>query len=127
MQNVYDYYFRLSKKLGYDTYDYLPAEDKRVKYPFVYIGNTQEVPNQTKTNLTGSVVLSIDCWGTPKQRLIISEMVERFFNTSIGRVHTENYLFYGNAQQQSKQIQLDTSVPNSTLVRGMITIELQIL
>ncbi|WWL94458.1 hypothetical protein V6R94_03105 [Pediococcus acidilactici] len=79
MQDVYDYYFRLSKKLGYDTYDYLPPQNEKVKYPFVYVGNLEGTPSQTKTNLTGSVVLNIDCWGTPKQRLIISEMVERFF------------------------------------------------
>lgn len=127
MQDVYKYYLRLSKKLGYDTYDYLPPQSKKVKYPFVYIGNLEEITSQTKTNLTGSVVLNIDCWGTPRQRLIISEMVERFFYASIGRVNTENYRFYGNAQQQSKQIQLDTSVPNSILVRGMVTIELKIL
>nr|WP_275415078.1 hypothetical protein [Pediococcus pentosaceus] len=113
--------------MGYDTYDYLPSQSKKVKYPFVYIGNLEEISSQTKTNLTGSVVLSIDCWGTPKQRLIISEMVERFFYASIGHVSTENYRFYGNAQQQSKRMQLDTSVPNSTLMRGMVTIELQIL
>lgn len=127
MQDVYGYYLQLSKQLGYDTYDYLPPQSKKVKYPFVYIGNLEEIPSQTKTNLTGSVVLNIDCWGTPRQRLIISEMVERFFNASIGRVNTENYRFYGNAQQQSKRMQLDTSVPNSTLMRGMVTIELKIL
>lgn len=127
MQDVYDYYFRLSKKLGYDTYDYLPPQNEKVKYPFVYVGNLEGTPSQTKTNLTGSVVLNIDCWGTPKQRLIISEMVEHFFYASIGRVNTENYRFYGDAQQQSKQVQLDTSVPNSTLMRGMVTIELKIL
>lgn len=67
----------LSQKLGYDTYDYLPPD--KVKYPFVVISGVEDNKNNTKTELTGSIVLTIDCWGTPKQRLTINEMVERFF------------------------------------------------
>ncbi|MCT3021064.1 hypothetical protein EFN43_08335 [Pediococcus pentosaceus] len=125
-QDVYDRYFKLSKQLKYETYDYLPASNEKVKYPFVVLSGIEDNKGNTKTELTGSIVLTIDCWGTPKQRLIISEMVERFFNASIGRVHTENYLFYGNAQQQSTRILIDTSVPNSTLLHGIVTVELQI-
>lgn len=44
----------------------------------------------------------------------------------VGRNDVDDYLD-GNAQQQSKRMQLDTSIPNSTFMRGMVTIELQIL
>lgn len=114
----------LSQKLGYDTYDYLPPD--KVKYPFVVISGVEDNKNNTKTELTGSIVLTIDCWSTPKQRLTITDMVERFFYASVGHIQTENYRYYGNAQQQSTRILIDTSVPNSTLLHGIVTVELQI-
>ncbi|KAF0500073.1 hypothetical protein GBP19_04015 [Pediococcus acidilactici] len=123
-QDVYDRYFMLSRKMGYDTYDYLPPD--KVKYPFVVMSSVEDNKNNTKTELTGSIVLTIDCWGIPKQRLTINEMVERFFYASVGHVNTESYSYYGQAQQQSTRILIDTSVPNSTLLHGIVTVELQI-
>lgn len=123
-QDVYDRYFMLSQKMGYDTYDYLPPD--KVKYPFVVMSSVEDNKNNTKTELTGSIVLTIDCWGTPKQRLTINEMVERFFYASVGHINTENYSYYGQAQQQSTRMLIDTSVPNSTLLHGIVTVELQI-
>ncbi|UPU32303.1 hypothetical protein [Pediococcus acidilactici] len=126
-QDVYDRYFKLSKQLKYDTYDYLPASNEKVKYPFVVLSGIEDNKGNTKTELTGSIVLTIDCWGTPKQRSTIHEMVERFFHASVGHVNTESYSYYGQAQQQSTRILIDTSVPNSTLLHGIVTVELQIL
>ncbi|MBF7139927.1 hypothetical protein ITQ84_05925 [Pediococcus pentosaceus] len=126
MQDVYDYYFKLSKQFKYDTYDYLPASNEKVKYPFVVLSGIEDNKGNTKTELTGSIVLTIDCWGTPKQRSTIHEMVERFFHASIGHINTKNYSYYGQAQQQSTRILIDTSVPNSTLLHGIVTVELQI-
>ncbi|QHJ83644.1 MAG: hypothetical protein [Caudoviricetes sp.] len=126
-QDVFDWFFKLSLNNGYDTYDYLPPEKEKVSYPFVYIGNVQGVPNATKTELVGSVYLNIDIWGTRKQRLTINQMVERFFHASIGYTKTPNFQYYGQPNQQSKRMQLDTSVPNTVLMRGLLEIKLNIL
>ncbi|WP_231118496.1 hypothetical protein [Pediococcus acidilactici] len=47
-QDVYDHYFMLSQKLGYDTYDYLPPD--KVKYPFVVISGVEDNKITQKQN-----------------------------------------------------------------------------
>ncbi|RHW46814.1 hypothetical protein DS832_04820 [Bombilactobacillus bombi] len=126
-QEIFDYFYAFSLKNRYRTYDYLPPEEDKVPYPFVYIGNVQGISGGTKTSLNGSVVINIDVWGSRKQRLTVSEMVERFFREAIGHVNSKNYLFYGNMQDQDKQLRVDTSVPHTILMRGMLTLRLQIM
>lgn len=126
-QDMFDWFFKWSVNNGYDTYDYLPPESEHVAYPFVYVGNVQGVPDATKTELTGSVYLNIDIWGTRKQRLTVSQIVERFFHAAIGYIRTPNYFYYGQPNQQSKRLQLDTSVPNTILMRGLLELKLDIL
>ncbi|KAF5440923.1 hypothetical protein HFC69_01360 [Pediococcus sp. EKM202D] len=125
-QDVFNYFYNLSQEWGYNTFEFLPPVENDVEYPFVQIGEVGEVPGNTKTELTGAITLTINCWGTYKQRLAISEMVERFFYASIGHINTENYSYYGQVQQQSKQIITDTSVPDTTFMRGIVMIKLQI-
>lgn len=126
-QEIFDYFYAFSLKNGYRTYDYLPPEEEKAPYPFVYIGNVQGISGGTKTSLNGSVVINIDVWGSRKQRLTVSQMVERFFYESIGHISSKNYLFYGNMQEQDKQLRVDTSVPHTVLMRGMLTLRLQIM
>lgn len=78
-QDVFNYFYNLSQEWGYNTFEFLPPVENDVEYPFVQIGEVGEVPGNTKTELTGAITLTINCWGTYKQRLAISEMVERFF------------------------------------------------
>ncbi|UQS82606.1 hypothetical protein MOO45_02865 [Bombilactobacillus folatiphilus] len=126
-QDIFDYFYSFSLKNQYKTYDYLPAKENNAPYPFVYVGNVQGVSGGSKTALNGSVVIDIDVWGNQKQRLTVSTMVDRFFHAAIGRIDGLNYVFYGKVQDQSKQIRVDTSVPNTVLVRGMLNLRLQIL
>lgn len=124
--DLYNYFFNLSQEFGFDTYDSLPAQEDNADYPFVVIGNADGVSGNTKTELTGSVNLNIDCWGTLKERLIISKMIERFFYASIGELNTESYRYYGEPQQQNKRLLTDNSVPNTQLLHGLVEIDLKI-
>lgn len=71
-QELYDRVFEISQSLGFDTYDYLPAEGTR--YPFVYLGQTQEMPRAIKIAYTGEIAFTIHVYGELINRKLISEM-----------------------------------------------------
>lgn len=96
-------------------------------YPFVVVGDIQVVPNMTKTSLNGNVIITIDVWGDDEQRLTVSDMVERFFHAAIGTICTEHYHFYGRANEQSKELTQDQSVPNAVFNRGQVQLNLNIM
>lgn len=126
-QEIYDYFFRFALASGYETYDYLPMDNRPEMYPFVVVGDMQVVPNMTKSSLNGNVILTIDVWGDSKQRLTVSNMVERFFHAAIGTICTEHYRFYGRANEQSKELTQDQSVPNTVFNRGQVQLNLNIM
>lgn len=63
------------ENLGYDVYDTdLPPED--TPYPFVYLGNTQQIDKRTKTQIIGDIHQMVDVWhDSPKRRGDVSKMV----------------------------------------------------
>lgn len=124
-QDLFDYFFAWSQQQGYDTYTRLP--DSSASYPFVIIGGSQQVSGGTKTSINGNIYQTIDVWGNEDQRLVVSQMTDRFFRTAIGLVETTSYRFFGNISDQSKELMVDTSVPNTALNRGNLTLNLQIM
>ncbi|MDV4829881.1 DUF3168 domain-containing protein [Enterococcus faecium] len=71
-QEIYDEAFRISLGLNYKTFDYLPAEEET--YPFVYIGQTQELPLATKSGIAGELQLTIHIYAEMENRGLISQM-----------------------------------------------------
>lgn len=126
-QEIYDYFYSLSQQFGYETYDHLPMENESAPYPFVLVGDMQLIPDSTKTSLNGDVILTLDIWGNRKQRFTVSQMAERFFHAAIGHITTENYHFVGRANDQSKEITQDQSVPDTILNRAILTLDFSIL
>ncbi|SAM63120.1 hypothetical protein DTPHA_1401894 [Enterococcus faecium] len=71
-QELYDKLFELSQGLGYKTFDYLPAEEEG--YPFVYIGQTQELPQGNKFAYTGEMNVTLHVYGEMTNRKLVSDM-----------------------------------------------------
>ncbi|WP_349305061.1 hypothetical protein [Latilactobacillus curvatus] len=126
-QELYDYFFKFALTNHWNTYDHLPMDNRPEMYPFVVVGDIQVVPNMTKTSLNGNVIITIDVWGDDEQRLTVSDMVKRFFHTAIGTICTEHYRFYGRANEQSKELTQDQSVPNVVFNRGQVQLNLNIM
>lgn len=126
-QELYDYFYTLSEKTGWTTYDHLPMKNENAPYPFVIVGNMESTSGGTKTSLNSNISLIIDVWGNAKQRLVVSNMAERFFRTAIGLVETDNYRFFGSINEQDKQLMQDTTVPDTVLNRGMVTLNLKMI
>lgn len=120
---LFDTYYGLLQSNGYNVYDYLPLEDEPVDYPIVVIGNTQQTSATTKYSRNDHVFLTIDVWGSKKQRKKVSEIADYIYNLAIGYIKTDSYTFYGQANQQSMQISIDTSVQNTTYQRANIQLE----
>lgn len=123
---LFDYFYALSESHGLPTFDYLPAE-KETAYPFIYIGQTQTQGQNNKYSRSDHIFLTIDVWGDKKQRKTVSEIADGLFNCAIGRIKTAEYEFYGRSNQQSKQMMIDTSVPNTVYQRGHIEIEMEVV
>lgn len=63
------------KEKGYAVYDtVLPPED--TPYPFIYIGDNQQIDEPNKTAIFGKVYQTIHIWhDNPKQRGTVSKML----------------------------------------------------
>lgn len=120
---LFDTYYDLLQSNGYHVYDYLPLEDEPVDYPIVVIGNTQQTSATTKYSRNDHVFLTIDVWGSKKQRKKVSEIADYIYNLAIGYIQTDSYTFYGQVNQQSMQMSIDTSVANTTYQRANIQLE----
>ena len=123
---LFDYYYKLIQDKGLPVYDYLPLQDEPVTDPFVVISQTQTVVANTKYSRNDHVFLTIDVWGSKKQRKTVSETADGLLNSAIGFVYTDIYKFYGQANQQSMQMMIDTSVPNTVFQRGNLQLELSV-
>ena len=124
---LFDHYFKLIQDKGLPVYDYLPLQDEPVIYPFVVIGQTQTVLDNTKYSRNDRVFLTIDVWGSKKQRKTVGEIADGLLNSAIGNVQTDIYKFYGQPKQQSLDMSIDTSVPNTVFQRGNLQLELSVI
>lgn len=124
---LFDYYYKLIQDKGLPVYDYLPLQDEPVTYPFVVISQTQTVVDNTKYSRNDRVFLTIDVWGSKKQRKTVGEIADGLLNSAIGSIQTDVYKFYGLPKQQSLDMSIDTSVPNTVFQRGNLQLELSVI
>lgn len=119
-QELYDKIFEVSQSLGFDTYDYLPA--KEVEYPFIQLANTQQTTLNLKTAKGGLISQTIHVWGTLKMRYQVTQIMEQLNQLSDRTLITDNFRFVGRNNQSDFQIMNDTSVPDTVLVHGVLTL-----
>lgn len=72
-KQIYDAVFKAALDLGYDTFDYLPAE--KVNYPFIFIGEQFDQDRKTKRFLYGDVQQTIHVYHSYKKRRELMQIV----------------------------------------------------
>ncbi|NJP37922.1 hypothetical protein [Alkalicoccus luteus] len=116
-----------SLNLGYDTYDYLPADD--AAYPFVYVGETFSYDERTKGFLYGRVAQTVHIYGvqrTPDQR---EGMTKLEFSSMMGdlkkemRQIKETANFKWRLNQEINDQMLPDTTTNIRLFHGIIESE----
>ena len=124
-QQIFDACFLASYKLGYDTYDYLPADG--TSYPFVYIGAQINTDLRTKRFLYGEVIQDVHIYAIQRNgeqphgtnRNDFTRMLDQL-KTAFRKIkRTENFNII--EQGINDQILIDTST-STTLLHGVIEV-----
>ena len=104
--------------IGYDTYDMLPEKD--VDYPFIVLDNMQDIPNNLKTETVGRTTITVHVWGNNEMRLEVSEAIGKLIK--LKEIESEHFKFKARLNEENSQLLNDTSVENTTLIHGVMTL-----
>lgn len=79
------------KKLGYSVYDgFLPPAN--TPYPFIYLGDSQQIDDANKSAVFGNVYQTIHIWSnTPLNRGTVSAMLLNIKTVCRNLKHTANF------------------------------------
>lgn len=105
---------------GHDVYDgFLPPDG--TPYPFDYLGDMQQLSDDNKTAVFGTVYFTIHVWSnTPKNRGTVSQMLLEIEKTCRSIEHTANFAWY--VRNVTKRIIPDNTT-KTPLLHGIIEVE----
>lgn len=118
---IYDAVFAQVQK-HYQTYDHPPQLNEPVTYPFVVVDDSQSILTNYKTATGMRVTLTVHVWGRTNQRKTVTKMVDEISRLGMQAVRTKHYAWQGRPNEQEQQILTDTSVPNTVLKHGYLTL-----
>lgn len=121
-QELFDCIMIASQDYGFETYDHLPLETENASYPFVEIGDIQQLNLPNKTALGARFIVNLNVWGDNEMRLDVSQMSDCLSSLANHVLLTDHYRFVGRPGQTDKQILNDTSVENTVLKHGILTL-----
>ena len=121
-QELFDQLYVESDELGFDTYDHLPLRTENAEYPFVVIGDTQQLPINYKTALSGTFSITLHVWAEGEDRYTVAKMLAGLAKIGEGVLLTDHFRFVGRYNQEDRQIITDTSVPDTVLKHGILTL-----
>lgn len=126
MSNPYNEIFQtvieLSRKKGYDTFDYLPDENQ--SYPFVFVGNQQNTDIQTKGRTLGTTHIQIDVYAEFNHRSEVLDIMDDLQATVINYQHTDNFKYQVTNTSQQMIADQSTDIP---LWHGVLELDIQYL
>lgn len=126
MSNPYNEIFQtvieLSKKQGYDTFDYLPDESQ--SYPFVFVGNQQNTDIQTKGRTLGTTHIQIDVYAEFNHRSEVLDIMDDLQAKVINYQHTDNFKYQVTNTNQQMIADQSTDIP---LWHGVLELDIQYL
>lgn len=115
-----DAFYRVCLDQGYVvTFD---LNDKKLNYPFVYIGNTQTVNEAIKMARNGNVIIHLDVWDTFKNRKRVSDYVEALYQVARKGFEIDSFSFSLRPSASFDSLGIDNST-NTTLWRGQLELE----
>ena len=121
-QELFDYIYSASQEMGFDTYDHLPMQSENASYPFVNIGDVQQLNIANKTAIGAELHITLNVWGNAESRFTVSQMSEKLAELANRVLITDHFRFVGRPSRTDKQILTDTSVPDTVLKHGIVAL-----
>lgn len=121
-QELFDFIYSASQEMGFDTYDHLPMQSENASYPFVNIGDVQQLNIANKTAIGAELHITLNIWGNAENRFMVSQMSEKLAELANRVLITDHFHFVGRPSRTDKQIITDTSVPDTVLKHGIVTL-----
>lgn len=121
-QELFDQLVIECESMGYKVYDHLPMENEPTPYPFLVMGMTQVIPLAYKGSLGGQFHQTIDVWSDSESRSLVTQIINKLALLGSRTIKTKHFRFAARPGLQDQQILTDTSVPDTVLYHGSITL-----
>ena len=121
-QELFDCIYQHSEDMGFNTYDHLPLRTENASYPFVEVGDVQQINIANKTAIGAQLNITLNVWGGAEDRFVVSQISEQLSELANDVLLTDHFRFVGHPSRTDKQILTDTSVPDTVLKHGIVAL-----